>query len=95
MANDHECTKVTGDSLLKMPVAQKENVKIKIYGSIIPITTQATYLGVVFDTKLSWEQQICTMTAKAYARLNLLRAIASLSKRHNATLLAQLYNSTI
>ena len=35
------------------------------------------------------------MTAKAYARLNLLRAIANPSKRHNATLLAQLYNSTI
>ena len=49
----------------------------------------------MFDSKLSWEQQITKIANKSYRRLNLLRAIASLSPKHNPTLLAELYNSTI
>ena len=79
----------------KCPSHKKENVKLKIYNQVIPTITQATYLGVVFDSKLSWEQQITKIANKTYARLNLLRAISSLSNKHNPTLLSQLYNSTI
>ena len=79
----------------KCPSHKKENVKLKIYNQVIPTITQATYLGVVFDSKLLWEQQITKIANKTYARLNLLRAISSLSNKHNPTLLSQLYNSTI
>ena len=79
----------------KCPSHKKDNVKLTIYNQVIPTITQATYLGVVFDSKLSWEQQITKIANKSYSRLNLLRAIASLSPKHNPTLLAELYNSTI
>ena len=79
----------------KCPSHKKEDVKLKMYNQFIPTITQATYLGVVFDSRLSWEQQISKIASKSYGRLNLLRAIASLSTKPNPTLLAQLYNSTI
>ena len=66
-----------------------------MFGQIIPTTNEATYLGVIFDTRLTWEQHITKITNKAYGRLNLLRAIASLSSKHNATLLGKIYDSTI
>ena len=62
-----------------------------MYNKVIPVIAQVTYLGVVFDTKLSWEKQVSKIVNKAYGRLNLLRAISSLSAKHNPTLLAQLY----
>ena len=79
----------------KCPSHKKEDIKLKMYTQVIPTITQATYLGVVFDSKLSWETQISKIASKSYGRLNLLRAIASLSLKPNPTLLAQLYNSTI
>ena len=79
----------------KCPTHKKEDVKLMMYNTVIPVITQVTYLGVVFDSKLSWEKQVSKIASKAYGRLNLLRAISSLSAKHNPTLLAQLYNSTI
>ena len=52
-------------------------------------------VDIIFGSKLSWEQQITKIANKSYSRLNLLRAIGSLSTKQNPTLLAQLYNSTI
>ena len=79
----------------KCPSHKKEDVKLSMYKKIIPTITRADYLGVTFDAKLSWEAQITKIANKAYGRLNLLRAIASLSTRHNPSLLCKLYNSTI
>ena len=73
----------------------KKDVRLEMFGQIIPTSNEATYLGVIFDSRLTWEQQITKITNKAYGRLNLFRAISSLSTKHNPTLLAKLYDTTI
>ena len=70
-------------------------MNLKIFGNILPTSNEATYLGVLFDSRLTWEHHISKIAERAYPRLNLLRAMASLSKKHNPNLLSQLYNSTI
>ena len=54
-----------------------------LFGENISIVAEATYLGVIFDTRLTWEPQFRQMTTKAYKRLNLLRTLSSLSKNPN------------
>ena len=68
---------------------------IKLFNHVIPIVTEATYLGVIFDTRLTWESQFRMMTAKAYKRLNVLRHLSSLSKNHNPNTMIHLYRSII
>ena len=79
----------------KCPSHKKEALVLKIFNQIIPQSNEVTYLGVIFDQRLSWEQQIRKICERAYSRLNLLRAMTSMTKKHNATLIGQLYNSTI
>ena len=75
----------------KCPNHKKESIGLKMFGQTIPTRNEATYLGVVFDTRLTWERHINNISERAYGRLNLLRAMASLSKKHNPTLLYQIY----
>ena len=79
----------------KCPTHKRDNVQLKMFGETLPTSNEASYLGVIFDSRLSWEHQISKITERVYPRLNLLRAMASLSKKHNPNLLSQLYNSTI
>ena len=77
--------------------AEIENCKptIKLFGQEVPIVAEATYLGVIFDTRLTWEPQFKMMTTKAYKRLNMLRHLSSLSKDPNPNTLINLYRSII
>ena len=59
------------------------------------ITSEATFLGVTFDSRLTWEPQVRKIVAKAYKRLNLIRILSSLSKKSNPERLATLYSSII
>ena len=68
---------------------------IRMFGEDISIIAEATFLGVVFDTRLTWEPQFRQMTTKAYKRLNLLRHLSSLSKNPDPNILIRLYRSII
>ena len=59
----------------KCPSHKKEALVLKIFNQIIPQSNEVTYLGVIFDQRLSWEQQIRKICERAYSRLNLLRAM--------------------
>ena len=74
---------------------EKNNFKVKLFGHDITITTEAIFLGVIFDQRLTWEPQIRKLTTRAYQRLNLLRRISTLAKEPNPNILAQLYKSII
>ena len=84
-------------SLSLCPKHKKEiqdlNPTIKLFGQNIPIVAEATFLGVIFDTRLTWGPQFSKMTAKAYKRLNILRHLASLTKKPNPNTLLHLYKS--
>ena len=68
---------------------------IRLFNHDIPIVTEATYLGVNFDARLTWESHFRMMTAKAYKRLNMLRHLSSLSKTPNPNTMIHLYRSII
>ena len=70
-------------------------IAISLFGKAIPISNQATFLGVVFDSYLTWEPQTANIVSKAYSRLNLLRIVSGLSRSPNPTLLVKLYKSII
>ena len=79
----------------KCPTHRQQAVNLKLFDQVIPTSNEATYLGVIFDTRLTWEHQIRQMTERAEGRLNLLKAMASISRKHNPNVLSQLYNSII
>ena len=66
-----------------------------MFGEDVPVVSEATYLGVIFDTRLTWGPQFRKMTARAYQRLNLLRHLSSLSKNPNPNTMIHLYRSVI
>ena len=73
----------------------KDSLNLKLFNEKIPVQDEAVYLGITFDRRLSWEQQITKMASKAYGRLNLMRAVSGLSSKPNPSLLSKLYNATI
>ena len=56
---------------------------------------EADFLGLTFDTRMTWEPQTRKMLTRAYKRLNLLRSIAALTSKPNPNTLLTLYKSTI
>ena len=68
---------------------------LRLFGENISIVAEATYLGVIFDTGLTWEPQFRQMTTKAYKRLNLLRTLSSLSANPNPNTMIHLYRSIL
>ena len=53
---------------------------ILVFGEKVNATSEADFLGVKFDSRLTWEPQFKKMVARAYSRLNLIRSISALSK---------------
>ena len=68
---------------------------VRLFGEDIAIVAEATYLGVIFDSRLTWEPQFRHMTTKAYKTLNLLRHLSSLSKNPDPNTMISLYRSII
>ena len=66
-----------------------------LFGGVIPVVSEVEFLGVTFDSRLTWEPQTRKVTSRAYKRLNLIRAIASESQKHNPEMLMTLYTSII
>ena len=70
-------------------------IAIKLFNKDIPICAQAEFLGVIFDSYLTWEPQTAKIVSKAYSRINLLRVVSGLSRKKNPSLLVKLYSSII
>ena len=69
---------------------------IIVFGEQIKVAKEADFLGVKFDARLTWEPQFRKMVAKAYSRLNLLRAISAASKTGpSPNVIRDLYKKTI
>ena len=80
----------------RCPRHQKEGpLYIKLFSEVIQTATEAEFLGVVFDSYMTWEPQTAKIISKAYSRLNLLRVVAGLTKKKNPSLLVKLYQSII
>ena len=83
----------------KCPTHKKQIIDhkpiLRLFGEDINIIAEATYLGVIFDARLTWEPQFRKMTTKAYKRLNLLRHLSSLCNISNPNTMIHLYRSII
>ena len=68
---------------------------ILLFGEPVAAVQEAEFLGVTFDSRLTWEPQIRKTITKCYKRLNLLRAISTLSTQNNPNNMLHLYKTII
>ena len=74
---------------------EENGLSIVLFNESVPAVNEADFLGVTFDSRLTYEPQIRKSLTKAYKRLNLLRMISTLSTKNNPDMLAVLYKSII
>ena len=68
---------------------------LHLFHEQLTFVEEATFLGVKFNSSLTWEPQVRQLIAKAQPRLNLLRAMAAYSNNSNLNLLLQLYKAIV
>ena len=68
---------------------------VQLFQQNVPIITEAIFLGITFDQRLTWESQFKKVATRAYKRLNLLRRISTLAKEPSPNIIAHLYRSVM
>ena len=74
---------------------EEKGLSITLFNEQVQAVKEADFLGVTFDTRLTYEPQIRKSVTKAYKRLNLLRMISAMSSQHKPDMLVTLYKSII
>ena len=74
---------------------ESNGLSITLFNEKVPAVNEADFLGVTFDSRLTYEPQIKKSVTKAYKRLNLLRMISSMTTEHKPDMLATLYKAII
>ena len=74
---------------------EEHKPSLSLFGSNIEIVHEITFLGVIFDSRLTWEPQFRKMTEKAYKRLNVLRHLSTLWKKPNPNVMLHLYKTLV
>ena len=66
-----------------------------LFNSHLPVSDNADFLGITFDSRLTWECHFRKMEEKSQRRLNLLRVISSFLTSSNSNFMISLYKSLI
>lgn len=66
-----------------------------LYGNRLPVVEQTRFLGVIFDSRLTWVPHLKDLKAACSKRLSLLRVLSSLSWGADRTILLRLYQSLV
>jgi hypothetical protein len=66
---------------------------LKIYNSEIPVVNETKFLGLIFDSKLSFKPHIAYLKKKCLKAMNLLRVVANTYWGADSTTLLRLYRS--
>ena len=66
---------------------------LTIYGSPIPVVSEAKFLGLLFDNKLSFIPHIKALKAKCLKALDILKVLSSSDWGGDRTVLLNLYRS--
>ena len=74
---------------------ERSGLSVCLFEESIQPCNEAEFLGVIFDSRQTWEPQTRKMLTKGYKRLNLLRSVAALTKRQKPENLLRIYNATI
>jgi hypothetical protein len=68
---------------------------LKLYNSEIPLVSETKFLGLVFDSKLSFKAHIDYLKKKCLKAMNLLRVVSSTDWGADSTTLLRLYRSLV
>ena len=74
---------------------EDKGLSVTLFDETVSVVNEAKFLGVTFDSRLTYEPQTRKTLAKAYKRLNLLRMISSMSTKNKPEMLLKLYESII
>ena len=67
----------------RCPTHRRLKISLQLHGIEIPQVKHARFLGIIFDEKLDWTQQINSLVGRTSSRIHLLRNIAAKSRwRH-------------
>jgi hypothetical protein len=66
---------------------------LSLFGSKLDVSQEAVFLGVTFDSRLTWKNYFRKMEDKAQSRLNLLRVLSSHIKSRNCNFMLSLYKA--
>lgn len=69
--------------------------ELLLYGSLIPVETQAKFLGVIFDKKLSFLPHIKKLKTKCHSALNILKVVGHFDWGADRKTLLSLYRSLV
>ena len=70
-------------------------IKLFIDGKEIPVVKEVKFLGVVFDTKLTWSKHIDLTVQKCQKRINILKAVTSQQWGASKKILLTMYKALI
>lgn len=79
----------------RCPTHKRSLPHLTLSGSHLQIQDEADFLGVTFNSYLTWEPHIRSLVQKAQPRVNLLRAIRGFSSSVTPDLILKLYNSIV
>ena len=68
---------------------------LKLYNTDIPVVEEAKFLGILFDSKLSFKAHIANLKKKCLKAMNLLRVVAHTDWGADSTTLLRLYRSLV
>lgn len=68
---------------------------LSLYGKRLPFVKQSHYLGVIFDSRLTWLSTLRDVTVTCRKRLCLFRILSHVSRGAESTILLQLYQALI
>ena len=72
-----------------------QNVKLKIHGKDIGFKDEIKFLGMIFDSKLTWNAHINSIVAKCVSRINLMRSVTSHSWGASKSVLLTMYRALV
>ena len=68
---------------------------LKLYNCQIPVVTEVKFLGIIFDSKLTFKPHIANLKKKCLKAMNLLRVLAHTDWGADSTTLLKLYRSLV
>ena len=71
------------------------DIVLRIYGQRIPVKSEARFLGITFDKRLSYRQHIALLRNKCTSRTNILKVVSRMSYGADRTTLLRLYHALI
>ena len=75
--------------------AHSDRPRLLLFNEELAYTQEATFLGVKFNSSLTWEPQIRSLIAKAQPRLNLIKAMTTSNGDENKEMLLKLYKAIV